>query len=181
MKKFYGILFLMVIILVSSCEPPKEILTTEKRKDEEQKIITTIENYNKANENRDWYALVETLADEVVFFGTDSAEVITSFAEYKKAIEKQWQEYEKMGYSSLSDVSVQMDNEATFASIIFGHKVDLTKGGITKSYYMRGARILKKEKNKWVIVSGIVGIVRSEGDVNKEFEPVQTPAIPEKK
>ena len=181
MKKFYGILFLLVIILVSSCDKPEEMLTTEKRKEEEQKIVTTIENYNKSNETRDWYALVETLADEVVFFGTDSSEVITSFSEYKKAIEKQWQEYEKTIYSPLSDVSIQMDNAATFASIIYGHNVELTKAGVTENYYMRGARILKKEKNKWVIVSGIVGIVRTESDVNKEHIPTVPTIEPEKK
>ncbi len=170
MKQVFITLILIAGILLSSCEPQKEILTAEKRKDEESKVITTINNYNKSNQEKNWYSLVETLADEVVFFGTDSAEVITSFADYKKAIEKQWQEYEKMNYGELQDISIQMDNEATLATIIYGQNVEVIKGSIVKNYYMRGARILKKEKNKWVIVSGIVGIVRSDYDLQNEFQ-----------
>lgn len=169
MRSSFITLILVAGILLSSCEKQSDILTAEKRKDEESKVVTTINNYNKANQEKNWYALVETLADEVVFFGTDSAEVITSFADYKKAIEKQWQEYEKTNYGELQDISIQMDNEATLATIIYGQNVELGKGNASNNYYMRGARILKKEKNKWVIVSGIVGIVRSAYELENEF------------
>ena len=152
--------FLILILITSCCPEPKEI-TAEDLKREQEAVVNVNRAYNKASEEKNFSSMVETLAGEVIFFGTDSAEIIRTFSDFKKQMLKQWEYYEKMQYGELTDVSIQMDQNATFASIIFGVPVDLTRMGKMERHFLRVSRTLKKEKNKWVIVSGIVSIARS--------------------
>lgn len=166
---------ILALLYLASCSPNREMLSDEARKAESEKVKNVAIAYNKAVEEKNFGNLVETLADEVIFFGTDSSEIINTFADFKKSMEKQWQQYDKVKYGDLHDVSVQMDNEAQLATIIFGVNADITHGGITENFYLRAARILVKQDNKWVIKSGIMGIVRNPAPV-----PVATP-MPEAK
>jgi ketosteroid isomerase-like protein len=123
--------------------------------------VQVIENYNRASERKNFAELVNTLADSVTFFGTDEGEIITKFADFKKAIENQWNEYDYTRYTPLSDVYIVMDKNATIASILFGVNFEANKGGITENLYLRGARTLKKQDVKWVIVSGLLSVPRT--------------------
>lgn len=159
MKKYLP--FLLICLFLISCNPEQKFVTPEQIEKEKQQVINVIERYNTASEDKNFSAMVETLADEVIFFGTDSSEIIRTFAEFKKTMKKQWEQFERIDFGELADVSIQMDDNATFASIIFGVPCDITYQGETKRYYLRGSRTLKKEKNKWVIVSGILSVVSS--------------------
>lgn len=152
---------ILILILLSSCCPEPKELTADEMKKEQEAVVNVNRAYNKASEEKNFSSMVETLAGEVIFFGTDSAEVIRTFSDFKKQMLKQWEYYEKMQYGDLTDVSIQMDQNATFASIIFGVPVDLTRMGKLERHFLRVSRTLKKEKGKWVIVSGIVSIARS--------------------
>ncbi|MFC2130643.1 nuclear transport factor 2 family protein [Bacteroidota bacterium] len=157
MKKTLYTLFLIIFIV--SCTPQKEELTIEEIEKEKQAIIQVMKDYNVAAESKNFSHMIETLAGEVIFFGTDSSEVIKTFADYKKKMIAQWEAFDKMKYGEMYDVSIQMDDNATLASIIFGTPLDITIGDETANLFIRIARTLKKEKGKWVIVSGIVGHV----------------------
>ncbi len=159
MKKYLP--FLLICLLFASCNPEQKFLSPEQIKQEKQQVMSVIERYNTASEDKNFSAMVETLADEVIFFGTDSSEIIRTFAEFKTKMKEQWEQYERIDFGELSDVSIQMDDNATFASIIFGVPCHLTFDGETTHYYLRGSRTLKKENNKWVIVSGILSVVSS--------------------
>ncbi|MBX3043979.1 MAG: nuclear transport factor 2 family protein [Candidatus Kapabacteria bacterium] len=154
------LLILASLIVLSACSPKKTYLSPLELEEEKEQVKKVIEDYHRASEDKNFGKVVETLADEVIFFGTDSSEVIKTFADFKKAIEKQWQDYDKIDYGELRDVSIQMDEGATLATIIYGVNSDFIRGEETYNYYLRIARILKKKNNKWLIVSGIVGIVR---------------------
>jgi ketosteroid isomerase-like protein len=160
MKNFLLIVFLFSLIL-GSCEPKKKYLSPQELELEKDKIKTVIEAFNNASEEKNFGKMVEYLDDEVIFFGTDSSEVIKTFADYKKAIDKQWQVYDRINYSDLRDVSIFIDDEANLATIFYGTNADVVKEGISNNYYLRGARILKKKNDKWLIVGGLTGIVRS--------------------
>jgi ketosteroid isomerase-like protein len=165
MKKFLPILF-SLILLFSSCGPDKsKELTPEQLQKEKDAIVKLNNDFNKASQEKNWTAMIDMLSKDVLFFGTDSAEVIKTFAEFKKKMTQQWATYESLTYGNLVDVCVQMDNQATFASIFFGVPLDLIQNGHKTHYFLRGARTLKKEDEKWVIVTGIVGIAKSSEEV----------------
>ncbi|MBM2816856.1 MAG: SnoaL-like protein [Ignavibacteria bacterium] len=151
-------IFLISCFVFSACCPEPKALTAEEISKEEAAAMKVCDDYNKASQQKNWAALVETLAGEVIFFGTDSAEIIKTFAEFKIKMLDQWKRYDKMVYGKMTDASVQMDKNATFASVIFGVPVTLTTPLSNKTYFLRVSRTLKKEKEKWVIVSGIVGV-----------------------
>lgn len=149
-------------VLLSTCAPEKDYLSPLEIENEKNLVKQVMEDYHRASEEKSFGKIVETLADEVIFFGTDSSEVIKTFADFKKAIEKQWQDYDAVKYGELRDVSIQMDDNATIASIIYGVNADFIRSGVTYNYYLRIARVLRKKGDKWLIVSGIVGIVRAD-------------------
>lgn len=178
MKRLF-LLMLLALISLSACGPKKVYLTPLEIEAEKVKVENVMNDYHRAFEDKNFGKVVETLADEVIFFGTDSSEVIKTFADFKKAIEKQWRDYDKVHYDELRDVSIQMDDNATLATIIYGVNADYIKGDTTHNYYLRIARILKKKNNKWLIVSGIVGIVRpDEPFVTQQDSTVQTQSKP---
>lgn len=158
MKRIILSLF-MILILVSCGKPEKKFLSPDQIAKEKEKVKKVVEAYNEASEEENFADLVETLADEVQFFGTDSSEIISTFPDFKRAMMKQWDQYDKISYGELKNVFIQMDDQATFASIYFGVPLTITIGDETNHYFLRGNRTLKKEKNKWVIVSGALSIL----------------------
>lgn len=156
--------FILLGFLWSCSEREPKFLSAEQIKEEKQKIIQVNEAYNKASEKEDFAAMVKTLSDEVNFFGTDSAEVIKSFAEFKEKMIKQWETYDTIRYGAMTDVSIKMDKHGTLASIIFGVPLTVVLNGVENTYYLRVARTLEKKIDKWLISQGIVGIARTPED-----------------
>lgn len=168
MKAFFPILLIAVIL--ASCGPEKpKALSDEQIKKEKDAVKNVIEKYNAAYSEKSLYKIVELLAKEPVFFGTDSAETINTMGDFQTEMTKQWSLYKEEKFGPMADVSIQMDDHASFASIIYGMPCEqLHIDGTTSKIYLRYARILKKEKDKWVIVSGIAGAT-TKGQSNTEL------------
>lgn len=150
-----------ITLLLISCEPEPKFLSQEQIEIEKQAIIKVNEDYHKASENKDFAGIVETLGDEVTFFGTDSAEVIESFSEFKESIRKQWRNYDHIKYGKMQEIHIDMDNQGTKATIFFGIPTEVTRNEITNRYFIRGARAMHKNDDKWFIVSGLMSIART--------------------
>ncbi len=160
MKKLFYLLIITIFIL-PSCQTEQKYLTIEEIKKEETEILKVLVAYNKASEDKNFAELLKTLADSVVFFGSDQGEVIKTFADYKEAIQKQWEEYEYTKYGDITDLFIAMDNRATLASVIYGVPLQAKlKNGINEEVFLRVSRTLRKQNDKWVIVSGITSIPR---------------------
>lgn len=155
------LLTFMGIVFLTSCQSEPKFLSTEQIDKEKKAVVETIKNYNRSAERKNFAEMVETLAGEVRFFGTDSGEVINSFGEYKATMMQQWKEYDMLKYGELSDVYIEMDPNANVASMIYGVPLHVKKGTIEEDLYLKVARTLKKENNKWVIVSGLMSIPRT--------------------
>ena len=156
--KYISYLLLSLFIVLAACTPEQKVLSKEETAKEHEAIIDVIKAYNKAMDEKNFYALTETLAGDVVFFGTDSAEVINTFADFKEKIKDQWRMFDNMLYGEMLDISIQMDPASPrLASIIFGIPLKITIGDKTTNLFMRMNRTLKKENGHWVIVSGVVG------------------------
>jgi len=125
---------------------------------EKEAVIEVLQTYNRATEEENFAGILPTLSQNVFFYGTDSAEVIKDLNEFKKKITDQFNSVDKMKYGEMTDISIQMDPYANFASIIYGLPVELEMKGIKSKMFLRGARTLMKEDGRWVIVSGIIGV-----------------------
>ena len=119
-----------------------------------------IKAYNKASQEKDFAGILPTLADNVVFFGTDSAEVIKNLNEFKAKITEQFNEVDEMRIGEMTDVSVIIDPYGNFASVIYGMPLTVVIDNVMEKMFVRVARTLKKEDGRWVIVSGIIGVAR---------------------
>ena len=159
MKNFLT-LFIIAIIAFSGCGNDKKYLTLDEIKQEEEAIIKTIIANNKANEEENFAELLKTLGDSVVFFGSDQGEVIKTFADYKDAIQKQWEEYEYTKYGEITDLFIAMDKNATLASVIYGIPFEGKIGNLKEELFLRVSKTLRKQNDRWVIVSGINSIQR---------------------
>lgn len=161
MKRFI-LPLLLVLLTLPSCGPSLKELTADELDAEKKGIKDVMNLYYRASEEKNFAKMVETLASEIYFFGSDSAEVIKEFSDFKKKMMNQWNMFDKMKYGEMTDVFIQMDNQATVASIIHGIPFEITIGDRTVHLFLRVARNLKKEKGRWVIVSGVLSITNSE-------------------
>lgn len=164
MKKI--IPFFILIVTLISCGPQKAPeLTPEERKKEEEAVMRVIKEYNAAYQTKNYSQLTETLSEDVIFFGSDSAETIKSLTQFKKKIEEDTQNT-TYKYGEPVDVHIIMDNGATVASVIYGMSTTLTfsEGNLKDkqaSFFLRVARTLKKSKGRWYIASGIISITQT--------------------
>lgn len=172
MKKLFYLLLITAFIF-PSCQPEQKYLTVEETKKEEAEIVKVLYAYNKASEDKNFAELLKTLADSVVFFGSDQGEVIKTFADYKYAIQKQWEEYEYTKYGEITDLFIAMDGKATIASVIYGVPLQAKlKNGIHEDVFLRASRTLRKQNDKWVIVSGITSIPRERPGQNIQNQTI---------
>jgi ketosteroid isomerase-like protein len=168
MKRYLLFIFLAAVLI--GCAPKKEELTADQIQVEKDKIMKVIKDYNKAIEEENFSAVVETLASEVYFFGTDSSEVIRTFRDYKAKINEQWEMFDKTQYGNPEDIYIEMDPQAQLANVIFGIPMDITVNGGTAHLYVRMSRNMKKENGKWVISSGIISnLNRAQGERLEEL------------
>ena len=158
--KLFLTLFSLALITLTSCQCDKKVMTFDQKIAQEKEIIKVIEANNTASENENFAELLKTLADSVAFFGTDENEVIKTFAEYKDAIQKQWDLYENTKFSSITNPFITMDDKGTVASIIYGVEMQTSINGIEEHHFLRVSRNLFKQNGHWVIASGITSIPR---------------------
>ena len=180
MKKLL-LLFVFSFALLSGCvQNRSDELTVEQIAKEKAKVMDVIKAYNLAYQNEKFSEIIETLSEDVVFFGTDSVEVIRSLSEFKKLIQNQWNTYD-IKYGEMVDTWVLMDKQGRLASVVFGVPAvvkNVTKGTEERLFF-RIARTLKQQNSKWVIASGIVGITQvmsganATPDANTPVEPVK--------
>lgn len=173
MRNSLLVLFIFALIF-SSCEQPKKFLSDHELLQEKEKVKSTIETFHKVSEEKDFSKMVNFLSDEVIFFGTDSTEVFKTFAEYKRAIDEQNRVYDKIEYSSLQDEAIFIDPDGQLATIFYGTYATTYKAGIKEIFYLRGARVLEKKEDKWLIKGGLTGIVRSQQPHTDVVTPVDT-------
>ena len=152
--------FFILMLIITSCGPSIEPLTPQELATEKESVLEVIKAYNKASQEKDFAGILPTLSDDVVFFGTDSAEVIKNLNEFKAKITEQFNNVDEIRYGEMSDVSVIIDPYGNFASVIYGMPLTVVMGNVIEKMFVRVARTLRKEDGRWVIVSGIIGVAR---------------------
>ena len=160
MKKLLLLFGFSLVFLVSCVQNRSDELTTEQIAKEKAKVLEVMKAYNLAYQKEKFSEIIETLSEDVVFFGTDSTEVIRSLSDFKKMIQAQWEKYD-IKYGEMVDTWILMDNYGTLASMVFGVPAHVKMpDGTEQDVFFRISRTLKKQNQKWVIASGIVGITQ---------------------
>lgn len=169
MKNLLQIMSLLVFLI--SCgiekkdEPPIDLEAEKKA------VHDVVVLYHKAAEELNFAKTEETLAENVIFYGTDSAETIKSRAEFQDKFKQQQTTY-KIKYLDLVDETILMDDKATVASIIYGMPINITYDGKEYHAFTRNAKNLKKEKGRWVISSGMIGLAATGPDYTEFLKKI---------
>ena len=155
MKRF--LLFIIPLLTILSCMQKQEqepIDYDQEKKD----VLSVIEAYHHAAEDESFMKIEETLADEVIFFGTDSSEVIKSRNDFKTTMQEQWKSYQ-VNYGPVVDQIIEMDNKAKIATVLYGISMEVFINDTTSfKLFTRNAKVLKKENKQWKISHGVVGL-----------------------
>jgi hypothetical protein len=165
--------FLFIVVFLSACGVDKKDAPVNLEA-EKKAVQDVVIQYHKAAEDLNFAQMEETLAENVIFYGTDSAETIKSRAEFQDKFKQQQQTY-KIKYLNMVDQTILMDDKGTVASIIYGMPIDLTFDGKVYHAFTRNAKNLKKENGKWLICSGIVGLAATGPDYTEFLQKVSGP------
>lgn len=161
-----------IILFLFACSTSEEQLTTEEMVKEKDAVLAVLQSYNNAYEHKNFPAMVDYLANDLTFFGSDSAEVIKSLTEFKEQIQKQWADMDTIRYGTMTDIFILLDPKGKVASVIYGIPMDIWTKGNQIHLFLRVSRTLKKEGGKWVIVSGITSITRASKTATEILEQI---------
>lgn len=158
MKKLF-LLFSITLLSLTACMKNRtEDLNIEQVAKEKAKVLEVIKYYNTASNDKSFSRLIETLSEDVVFFGSDSSEVIHSLNDFKGMIQSQWEHFD-IQYGEMVDTWIEIDPSGTLASVIYGLPGTINmKNGEKQHVFFRISRTLGKRDGKWLIISGIVSI-----------------------
>lgn len=159
-----------IVLLFFSCSTSQDQLSTEEMIKEKEAVIAVLNAYNKAYEQKNFPAMVDYLANDLTFFGSDSAEVIKSLTEFKEQIQKQWADMDTIRYGKMTDIFVLIDPKGKIASVIYGIPMDIWTKDSNIHLFLRVSRTLKKEGGRWVIVSGITSLTRASKSATEILE-----------
>lgn len=164
MKKLILIACVSLLVLAGCMGNGTKPLTVEQTAKEKARVMEVIKQYNDASNKKSFSSIIETLDENVVFFGSDSTEIIHSLNDFKKMIQNQWNQLDIQS-GDMVDTWIQMDPTGTLASVIYGQPSVITlPDGRKQRVFFRIARTLKKQDNQWLIVSGIVSMTASNPD-----------------
>ena len=170
MKKFILLACISIFILAGCMGNGTKPLTGTQLAKEKAKVMEVINQYNDASNKKSFSTIIQTLDENVVFFGSDSTEIIRSLNDFKKMIQSQWNQLDIQS-GSMVDTWIEMDPTGTLASVVFGQPSVITlPDGTKQNAFFRIARTLKKKDNQWLIVSGIVSMTSSNPTSVKQSE-----------
>lgn len=148
------LIFLVTALLVG-CGPQK--LTVEDIAKEKKAVDVVLANFWKAYEMKDAAAMNKLFSPSsgIMFFGTDSAEVMKSPANLDERMKDDMQLFDSFKAGEPRNLSTQIDSYGELASTVCEVPVDMTVGGQASHSLMRLAMTLKKENGEWHIVQGM--------------------------
>ena len=154
--RYRFISLLVIAALVSGCGPKK--LNVQDIAREKKAVESVITTFWKAYESKDLAAMDKFLSTspEVVFFGTDSAEVVKSPAQWEIQKRDDMQLFEAFKAGELRNLSIQVDSYGELASSVCEIPLDMKIGGQMSHSLARIAMTMKKEKGDWRTIQGML-------------------------
>jgi ketosteroid isomerase-like protein len=147
--------FVIAASLLAGCAPKG--VTPEQVAQEKEAIKTAIANYHKGYETKD-AAVFKNLfsnAPDVMFFGTDLAEVLKSSAEVDTLKGYDFQLFESAKFGEIQHLAIQVSSDGSLASALYQVPLEMKMAGQTSTSMFRLAFTFKKEDGSWRIVQGM--------------------------
>jgi SnoaL-like domain len=123
-------------------------------------VQATVTRFWKAYEQKDLTTITKLLSTsgELTFFGTDSAEVIKSLAQWEALMKNDWKLFDSTHFGDPQNVSIQVSNHGELASLVYEvPDVSLVEGTQVESLD-RFAMTLIKENGEWRIIQGMTAV-----------------------
>ncbi|MHA1372143.1 MAG: nuclear transport factor 2 family protein [Promethearchaeota archaeon] len=162
------IFLLLSIVLIVSCGQQK--MTSEQIDMEKKTIESLIAKINNGYESKDIESVTNMFSksDELIVFGTDSAEVIKSIIEWKTQVKNDFQLIESVKFGDLRNLSIQISTSGDLAAAVYEVPVDMVFAGQSSHVLIRFANTWKKENGEWRIIQWLASIA-SKGQSSAEI------------
>ncbi len=147
--------FLAVVALFSGCAPKP--LTQEDIAREKKAVESVAINYSRliAAKKTDAVLSLFSNSPELIFMGTDSAEVFKNKDQLKSHLEVDWQLLDLSEVGDLQNVSIVISKDGGLAAIFYEVPWDMNLAGQPMPTLVRFAMTMVKENNKWHIIQGL--------------------------
>jgi len=148
-------IILIVLGFLVGCFQPT--MTTMQKAVEVEAIKSQIEQFVKAYEARDIELALGFIstAEDLLVFGTDQAEVITSRSDFEKQLTDDMQLFESIKSGERKSLSIQISNCGDLASAYYELPFEVTVSGETSTFLLRFAQTFRNEHGDWRIVQSL--------------------------
>jgi ketosteroid isomerase-like protein len=151
------ILVLLSIVLIAGCKAQK--LTNEQIATEKKAIEGLITKFHSAYEAKDVTGITDLFSKgELMFFGTDSAEVLKNASDVQKEFKADSELVGSAKLGTVQNLSIQVASMGDLASAVYEVPGDLVMADKSSHALIRFAMTFKKENNVWKIVQGEVAV-----------------------
>ena len=99
-----------------------------------------------------------TSSGELLFFGTDSAEVVRTPGEWETQMKNDWELFQSVKFGEMRNVSVVVSSDGELGSILCETPADITMGGQQSHFLFRFDGTVRKETGEWRFVQGMIAI-----------------------
>jgi len=151
-------IFVLIVALCSGCGPakmsPGDIDTQKKA------IESLASGFWKAYEAKDLPVVTKlfTTSGDLLFYGTDSAEVIKTIPEWETQAKADWELFQSVKFGAMRNVSTILSDDGSLGAIVCEVPADITSGGHQEHSLFRTSMTLRKESGEWKLVSGMVAV-----------------------
>lgn len=141
---------------ISGCGPEK--LTPAEQAREKMAVEAVVAGFWKAHETKDARSMNRflTASPDFLFFGSDSAEVIRTRAQWEAQKRDDVQLFESLRCGALKNFSVLIDERGEFATALGEIPLDVQTGGEGSHSLDRFALVMTKEQGEWRIRQGLI-------------------------
>lgn len=161
MKKLILIACISLLALAGCMDSGLKPQTGEEAAKGMAEVMDVVKQYAASTDNTDINKIFDLLDPNVTMFGTDSSEIVKSVDSYKQQIKAQIQQV-NIKHGQIKDPWVMMDPYGTIASVIYGMPCVLEfHNGTKQDVFLRVALTLQKKDEKWLIISCVTGMAKS--------------------
>jgi ketosteroid isomerase-like protein len=155
---------------------PKQLSVDDLAK-EKTAVEAVVSNFWKAYEAKDAEAMNKFLpqSSAIMFFGTDSAEVIKTSNDWKTQMKNDMQLFDAFKAGEPRNVATEVTGDGMLASTICEIPVEMKMGGKRAHSLTRMAFTMKKENDQWHIVQGMVAFATNGQSSAELLAKMKTP------
>ena len=148
-----------ICIFFAGCKPPANVASIDLQK-EKSAISSLLDEFERSYSARDEAGFMKLLSTsgDMVWFGTDSAEVIKTDAGWKQQLSDDWMLFSAFKFGPRENVSILVDKDGELASVVYECPTEATIGNQISRGLFRFAAALKKENGSWRFAHGLLAV-----------------------